>query len=203
MKRESPGSEIRINRLEALTDGVFAIAMTILVLSLEVPSRSQVTSQSELVQNIMSKGYQFLSYFISFFVIGSIWISTIRRTHILNKTDYKHLWLNMLNLFFVTTIPFTTSLLGDYGEYEFAEVLFHLDILILETIALVQWQYLMNNKDLIREDAIDDSNLIYYRKVYIFHVIVPLLGIAVSVFTPVWSNLVYLVIFFRVFFIRR
>ncbi|MCB1223498.1 MAG: hypothetical protein KDK21_06165, partial [Mesotoga sp.] len=83
------------------------------------------------------------------------------------------------------------------------EVLFHLDILILETIALVQWQYLMNNKDLIREDAIDDSNLIYYRKVYIFHVIVPLLGIAVSVFTPVWSNLVYLVIFFRVFFIRR
>ncbi len=49
----------------------------------------------------------------------------------------------------------------------------------------------------------DDANLLYYRKVYIFHVIVPLLGIAVSVFTPVWSNLVYLVIFFRVFFIRR
>ncbi|MGC9321289.1 MAG: TMEM175 family protein [Kosmotogaceae bacterium] len=154
MKRESPSSEIRINRLESLTDGVFAIAMTILVLSLEVPNRSQVTSQSELVQNVMSKGYQFFSYFIPFFVIGSIWISTIRRTHILNKTDYKYLWLNMLNLFFVTTIPFTTSLLGDYGEYEFAELLFHFNILVLEIIALVQWQYLMKNRDLIREDAI-------------------------------------------------
>ena len=96
--------EIRINRLEALTDGVFAIGMTISVLSLEVPNRGQ-----------------FLSYFISFFVIRSIWISTIRRTHILNKTDYKHLWINMLNLFFVRTIPFTALLMGDYGEFEFAE----------------------------------------------------------------------------------
>ena len=203
MKREISGPQIHVNRIEALTDGVFAIAMTILVLSLEVPSRNQATSQSELVQNVMGKGYQFMSYFISFFVIGSIWISTIRRTHILRKTDYKHFWLNMLNLFFVTTIPFTTSLMGDYGEFEFAELLFHFNILVLEIIALVQWQNLIKNRDLIREDAIDDANLIYYRKVYIFHVIVPLLGVAVSVFTPVWSNLVYLVIFFRVFFIRR
>jgi len=79
LKREISGPQIHVNRIEALTDGVFAIAMTILVLSLEVPSRNQITSQSELVQNVMGKGYQFMSYFISFFVIGSIWISTIRR----------------------------------------------------------------------------------------------------------------------------
>ncbi len=116
--------------------------MAIFVLSLEVPNRGQVTSQSELVQNVVGKGYQFLSYFISFFVIGSIWISTIRRTHILKKTDYKHPWINMLNLFFVTTVPFAASLMGDYGEFEFAELLSHFNILVLEVIALVQWQYL-------------------------------------------------------------
>jgi len=203
LKREIPGPEIHVNRIEALADGVFAIAMTILVLSLEVPTRAQIADQSDLVKLVLGKNYEFLSYFISFFVIGSIWISTIRRTHILKNTDYKHLWLSLLNLFFVTTVPFTTSLLGDYSEFEFAEILFHFNILVLEIIAFVQWEYLMRNTDLIREEVLQSIDLVYYRKIYVFQIFVPLIGIAVSLLTPIWSNTVYLVIFFRMFFIRR
>lgn len=115
----------------------------------------------------MSKNYDFLSYFISFFVIGSIWISTVGRTDILKKTDYRHLWLNLLSLFFVTTVPFTTALLGDYGEFEFAELLFHLKIPILEIIALVQWHYLMKNTGLIRNEILESLDMHYYRKIYV------------------------------------
>lgn len=203
MKRGIASPEIHVNRIEALADGVFAIAMTILVLSLEVPTRAQIADQSDLVKFVFGKNYEFLSYFISFFVIGSIWISTIRRTHILKNTDYKHLWLSLLNLFFVTTVPFTTSLLGDYSEFEFAEILFHFNILFLEIIAFIQWEYLMRNTDLIREEVLQSIDLVYYRKIYVFQIFVPLIGIAVSLLTPIWSNTVYLVIFFRMFFIRR
>jgi len=203
LKRGIASPEIHVNRIEALADGVFAIAMTILVLSLEVPTRAQIADQSDLVKFVFGKNYEFLSYFISFFVIGSIWISTIRRTHILKNTDYKHLWLSLLNLFFVTTVPFTTSLLGDYSEFEFAEILFHFNILFLEIIAFIQWEYLMRNTDLIREEVLQSIDLVYYRKIYVFQIFVPLIGIAVSLLTPIWSNTVYLVIFFRMFFIRR
>ncbi len=194
--------EFNTNRLEALTDGVFAISMTILVLSIEVPARNQISNQGDLLDHMFRQSYDFFSYLVSFLVIASVWVSSIKRMHTLKKIDYSHLWMSITSLFFVTMIPFTTSLMSDYAEYEFAEILFHGNILILQILSKVQWDHLLRNPHLVDEAISNNLDIDFLKKNSVFLIVVPILGIVASIFTPLWSNMVYVLMLLKII-IRR
>ena len=93
-------------RLDAFADGVFAIAITLLVLDLTVPKES-----TNLLGALRPEWPEFLGYLISFAFIGGVWVSHSRLTQLMKRGDGVSFGLNLLLLLFVSLMPFSTSLM--------------------------------------------------------------------------------------------
>jgi uncharacterized membrane protein len=102
------------HRLEAFSDGVFAVAITILALDLKVPARSDLAQHHGLWGAVRYDWPTFAAYLTSFFVIGIIWISHNGVFRHIAVIDRGLLFFNLLLLMFVVAIPFTTSLVSAY-----------------------------------------------------------------------------------------
>ena len=100
-------------RLEALTDGIFATVMTVLVLELRTPAGG--LSQSDLLAQIVNLWPNIVAYAFSFIVLGLFWIGHHNQFHYIMRTDRTFLWINILFLLTIGFIPFSTSLLGLYA----------------------------------------------------------------------------------------
>jgi uncharacterized membrane protein len=100
-------------RLEAFSDGVFAIAITLLILDLHVPPLSD-TPQGELGGRLLSLWPSYASYVVSFLVIGIIWVNHTAMFHHIDRVDRPLLFLNLLLLLFVVAIPFPTGMMAEY-----------------------------------------------------------------------------------------
>ena len=103
-------------RLDALTDGVFAFAMTLLVISLDLPSGVKVASAGELIALLGELQDNLLVYVISFAVLGARWIRNAKDRDSEAWCSYAYAWAVVIHLFFVTRVPFTTKLVGLYGD---------------------------------------------------------------------------------------
>src|SRR3954447_2923406 len=112
--------ELSLGRLIAFTDGVFAIAITLLVLNFDEPAGPD----SEILHQLTDQWPSLLAYFLSFVVIGRFWIVHHRVFAVVRRLDSGLLTLNLLYLAFVVLIPFTTEVLGDYGDTTEAVVLY-------------------------------------------------------------------------------
>lgn len=110
MEPES-AAEKETGRVEAFSDGVFAIAITLLVLDLKVPNASASTRLSE---SLAKQWPTYLAFLISFFFIGVMWINHHRLFTHIRRTDHTLLVFNGLLLMGVTVVPFTTALLAAY-----------------------------------------------------------------------------------------
>jgi uncharacterized membrane protein len=102
------------DRLEAFSDGVFAIVITLLVLELKVPHLKDVSDAHELKEKLMELFPVFLSWVISFLVVGALWLQHHNILRMAKKADYGLVWNNHLFLLFTTLIPFPTALMGEY-----------------------------------------------------------------------------------------
>jgi uncharacterized membrane protein len=97
--------------MEAFSDGVFAIVITLLILEVHVPEGvSAEHLGDELIRLLPTMG----AYFLSFFVVGLYWMVHHRTMHLLKEVNQPVLWINIIWLLFVSVMPFTTSLLGGY-----------------------------------------------------------------------------------------
>lgn len=194
MSGQDPGDAAFIskNRLEALVDGVFAFAMTLLVISLTVPSIPKSRAAAELAPALLSMWPELLSFLIAFFVLASFWVVHHRHFHYLNAVDTPILWLNIVILIFVVLVPFTTNVSGDYSDVQIAVILFHLNLLMLGLLFFIQWQYLVRHPTLAGTIPIDLTP-----KQAVDRIITPLaacVGIALSFYSPAHSMWSYLVV---------
>lgn len=123
-------------RLDALTDGLFAVAMTLLVLDLRLPDDFQPHDASELIQGLIALTPKFLPYALSFGVLGLRWLSGIQvRSPDENLgSEYVHWWL--LYLLFTTCFPFVTIVVGRFPNLAPAIWLYAGNTLILSAIGL-------------------------------------------------------------------
>ncbi len=112
-----------LGRLNALTDGVYAIVITLLVLDLHAPETPGLVDRQLLV-DLHEQTPNFVAYLISFFVAALLWIKNHWILKPLEKCDYKTFWLNFAHLLFVSLIPFTASLIGRYEQDALAVILF-------------------------------------------------------------------------------
>lgn len=120
-----------IQRIEALSDGVFAIALTLLVLDIRVPVREHVVYEKDLMIEFSKLTPKLLSYFLSFMTLGIFWTAHSSQFHYIDKSDRNFNWLNLSFLLFVTTIPFTTAFLSEYITFRFAVVIYWLNLFLL------------------------------------------------------------------------
>lgn len=144
--------EIRLekNRLESLTDGIFAFAMTLLVTSLILPRSSLVTQTA--AQSLLLLIPDFYHYIIAFFVLAAFWTAHHMQFSHLKFIDRTFLFMSIVGLFCVTLIPFTTSFIGDFDGDAVATIAFEVSLLILGLVFTLQWVYATHNNRLVSPD---------------------------------------------------
>ncbi len=138
-------------RLDALTDGVFAFAMTLLVLDLRLPEDFHPNSTSEFIAGLTGLSTQFLAYVISFAVLAFRWLAG---AHPDEGAEHVSLGLarwHLLHLFFITCIPFSTMVVGRYVDFAPAIWLYAANT-ILSALAPLRMQWLAGGRAAGRPD---------------------------------------------------
>ena len=135
-----------MNRLHALTDGVYAIAMTLLVLELHVPDAH---SSGELVAGLAAIAPNLFSFALGFAVLGTYWVGSAVNLSHLARVNRAALFLNVLQLFFISLLPFTTALLGRYPDEAAAVIVYALHLEALGLTQYAHWVYVLRHPELV------------------------------------------------------
>ena len=121
-----------LERLTALSDGVFAVAMTLLVLDVRVPASAVLASSEHGLGGALLKlGPSFAAYLLSFTMLGTFWLAQHTLLGILGRCDRTLTWVNLGFLFVVTLLPFSAALLAHYVHLRLAVGVYWLNILLL------------------------------------------------------------------------
>ena len=123
-----------VERLAALSDGIFAVAMTLLVLDLRVPAAEAVHSEHDLWRGLVGFAPRLLMYMMSFLTLGIFWVGQQTHLNYLARSDRRFSWIHIGFLFAVSLMPFSTSLLAAFPAYRVALLAYWLNILLLGVI---------------------------------------------------------------------
>ena len=187
----APKLGMTTHRIEALADGIFAIAMTLLVLNLALPQAGkELTGLHSL---LLGQVDNLFCYALSFVLLAVFWIRHHQQFDFIKRTDGKHLWINILFLMFVALIPFSTSLVGDYPEKPLAEVFFGSNIFMLSMLLLCSWTYATNHHRLV-DPSLDARRIALAKKRGAVTMLIAVLAIGLSFIDPQISSCVYLLI---------
>ena len=141
-----------LDRLAALSDGIFAVAMTLLVLELHTPTAAQVHSEHELIQALAALGPQWIVYGMSFLTLGIFWAGQQTQLNHIEQGTRDLTWIHLGFLFSVTLTPLTTRLLGEFVHYRVAVGFYWLNILVSGVMLYWSWAH-ATRAGLIKSDA--------------------------------------------------
>lgn len=181
-------------RIETLVDGIFAIAMTLLVLSLNVPSLPNSATNADVIHALGSMSTQFFLYALSFILLATFWRINHSQFYLIKKTDQTLLWINILWLLFVALVPFSTNMVGDYGNLQAPVIFFDLNLFFIGLLFYLNWYY-ADKKDFI-DPGVHRELIESQKKLNLALPSIALIAMALTFISPGWSSLVYITIFF-------
>jgi uncharacterized membrane protein len=155
-----------VDRLAALSDGIFAFAMTLLVIDLHLPTAAQVHSESELVAALCALGPQWITYGMSFLTLGIFWAGQQTQLNHIDEGTRDLTWIHLGFLFAVTLVPLTTRLLAEFIHYRVALGLYWLNIFVLGAMLYWSWVH-ATHRNLIKEDTPDEIRASICRRILI------------------------------------
>jgi uncharacterized membrane protein len=194
MDSDSPSRRAgyQTDRMKAFSDGVFAIAITLLILEIAVPAGSQ----DDLLGALIDLWPVYLAYFVSFASIGAVWFAHTVITEYLDHADSVLLRLNLLLLLLVSFLPFPTKLLGQFaGETDaqrIAATVYGVNVLLVMITVSFAWRYAVSAR-LVSPDLGDEDVKTLTKR------LTPTLGIygatiLVGLFVPILAMFGYLVL---------
>jgi uncharacterized membrane protein len=136
------------HRLEALTDGIYAVAMTLLVLELRVPEGLTGASDAAFVSKLDELTPKFIAWILSFLILSLFWVSHQRAFHFVRHVDEKMLRINILSLLLASLLPFSSALLGEQQDHFISHVFYDLNMAGLALATLWQVGYLERHPEL-------------------------------------------------------
>ena len=141
-----------LERLAALSDGIFAVAMTLLVLDIHIPSAGAIHSEAELCGALASMAPQWIAYLMSFLTLGIFWAGQQTQLNHIREGSRDLTWIHLAFLFTITLMPLTTRLLAEFITYRMALVLYWLNILLPGAMLYWSWTY-ATRRNLIMQDT--------------------------------------------------
>lgn len=180
-------------RILSLTDNVFAFAMTLLILNFVIPPDLPSENLQQLFLNLWP---QFLTYFMSFAVLGTFWVGHHNLFSLIKHTDRKAVWINIIFSSFIVLIPLTTAVLRQYYTEQIATVAYGFNMIICGAAAYWLWAHVVKHSFLKEHVDKEMISIMHYR------IVVPVSGaIAVTVisfFAPQVSLFMFAGLFFLV-----
>jgi len=200
----NPLEILQVQRLENLTDGIFAVAMTILVFDLK-PLDGPV---GDLPSNFVHLWPNFLGYIISFLLLGIYWHGHLSQFRHIRKIDPTYIWIHILFFMSISLVPFTTSSLSQYPFSLLTLALYASNLILIGCVLYAMWSYATNGHRFIDDNV--PPEVIRYGKIrcllapagYVIALCValvsPVLALIVFVIVPV----VYIVPGFHSFWVK-
>jgi TMEM175 potassium channel family protein len=177
-------------RIEALADGIFAVAMTLLVLDIKMPDTVTYATDADLWQRLLGLEHAVASYAISFVILSVYWVSHHFLFHFIARTDRGLLWINLYLLLCITLVPFTTDLVGDNVHLRLPPLLYGVNLLLISAAYIAQVEYLRRRPDLAAPEYAGAVRLIRQR-IALFTAI-PILSMATTFYSPRLALYLYL-----------
>jgi len=200
MANEHLNAELKTNRIEALSDGIFAVAMTILIISFDILiSPKKGISEENLIVALQALWPDFLHYVEGFIILGAFWIEHHHQYNFIQRTNPTLLFINIIGLMFIVLIPFSTCVAGDYNDTRVAAWMLEINLLVAGLVFYLHWLYATAGRRLVAPN-LDRKIIAFYAR---RNLIVPLFSVAaliVSGFQPRWGHLLYLTVPFILIF---
>jgi len=188
---ERPGYHIAKNRLETLADGIFAIAMTLLVLTITIDKPAPEEARAVLPGILWGLLPQIFTLTIAFIVLAVFWQVHNRQFHFVRAVDPVHIWITIFMLVAIVLVPFSTDISGDYPDVGVAALLFNLNVFTAGLMIALQWWYICKNP--LLSSPLPEPRV---RRIWSWEVAlipgVALVAVFLSFVTPVGSLLLYL-----------
>jgi uncharacterized membrane protein len=202
-ENEVEGLFLTKGRLEGLSDGIFAFAMTLLVVGLDLPDKTTIVQSTGFAMDtLVSLESDFLHYILAFLILGAFWLSHHTQLHSVKRIDKLYVWLNLSVLLFVALLPFSTSFSGDFPKVPVGAMVFEASLFAIGIAMFCQWLYATQGHRLV-EPTLDEG---YIRYIRISNLIVPLVsvvGILIALAGNTWSSVVYLALPFVGYVVYR
>jgi len=180
------------SRVEAFSDGIFAIIITLLVLEIKVPHIEEHHSAHELLQALTGLLPKFIGWIISFFTIAVIWVNHHKIFKQIRRLDSGIFWWNAFLLLWCTFIPFPTAVLGDYPENQTSVVLYGIVMSLMALSFSLMRFYAIRNPGVL-DDTVDIRAFkTGTRLSVLFGPVMYLFGIAAGFIHPYLAFVVYL-----------
>jgi uncharacterized membrane protein len=155
-----------VGRIAALSDGLFAIAATILVLDFHTPEPAEIHSEAELLRALAGSAPRLLPWLLSLVTLGIFWLGQQTQLSQLERSNRDVAWLHFLFLAVVTVLPFSTRLLADFLAYRTAFLVYWLNIALLGACLYASWTA-SERANLIREEAHGDVSRAVKRRIVV------------------------------------
>lgn len=129
------------SRIEALSDGVFAIAMTLLVLKLEVPEVMHHSSNAAMLAQLLALTPAFMTYVVTFLIAGGFWYLQHLSFHFIRHADSPFVWMNLIFLMLVALLPFSAGLMAHLLIHPVSQLFYYGNHIAIAVMLNLQWQY--------------------------------------------------------------
>lgn len=130
---------IKIEHVISFSDSVFAFAITLMALSINIPDLTANLTQTQLIQKLIDMYPQFESYLISFFVISIFWISYHQVFNYIKNSTVSVVYLNLLFLLLITLLSISTSLVIVFGNYQISYILYSGIVIMTSLLLTLIW----------------------------------------------------------------
>jgi uncharacterized membrane protein len=155
-----------VERLAALSDGIFAVAMTLLVLDLRVPASDAVHSERDLWHALVVLSPRLLIFLMSVMTLGIFWVGQQTQLNHFARADRNLAWIHIAFLCAVSLTPFSTSLLAEYIHYRVALLVYWFNIVLLGAALFWSWSYAARS-EFVSDDAPADIHAAVIRRIVI------------------------------------
>lgn len=132
---------LHLSRIHALSDGIFAFSLTLMVLSFDIPRLTLGDVDAKLAGAIWAQLPNFQSFIVSFFVIASFWFSHHQKFQYIKRYNKTFIWLNLIFLMFIAFLPFPTNLVGEYDTSFFAIIFYSMSLALTGIAFIAMWTY--------------------------------------------------------------
>ncbi len=186
LSEKQVGTDVSTGRLEAFSDGVFSIAITILVISLSVPEIPDPLVPTEVPRKLMELWPgKLVSYVLSFVIVGMFWVAHHAAFRHIRRSDRGLLWLNIGFLLWVSFVPFPTALLGRYFDQPLAVAIYAASLGVTGLSLEALWRYATRGHRLVSRDL--PPALV--REISRKNLVAPALAAVAAALTPVHLGL--------------
>jgi uncharacterized membrane protein len=176
-----------LGRLAGISDGIFSVGMTLLVLGLAVPMVTGIRTEGDLWRQLLGLGSNVLVYTMSFMTLGIFWVGQGTQLNQLARSNRNYAWIQLGFLFFVTLVPFSTALLARFPTFRVALVEYWLNIVLLGLMLFVGLEYgvrarLFNEPEVVEMARLMRGRIFLAQSLYA-------IATAASIIFPTWVSI--------------